>query len=502
MRALHSSLLLLPLLLLGCEGPAGKDGVNGVDGAAGADGTDGVDGADGIDGSVVVTDTLAPGEYLSLTHGLGAGDKAYEAQFTWNGVVYDHHDYPTLRPAHADGGVWYAIADIDGYHGEIAGAVLLSGETVFVQDVDTNDGDEEFYVVQLRDAAGTVTASLDTLTTSWSDDDGYGDLYDPVVVAVGDGGFVLFAEIYAEDYGSGEELEGVIMRRYDSAGGLVGTESFGDWGDARRYSSVSAISTADGGFAAVLGGWDDDTGNGFTRVVEWESGSGLRDFALADTEGSHGHLLQLDDGRLAMLVERRLAEDAPDGIDLLIAQPDGTLDAEVRLQDSSLTEDAALVLGSQGTILVAAESGGPDLPFYAVLDTDGNVVQPPTGMSGWENTMIEAAAFPDGDFFVLVTEDDSLAPMTWVVGAQGGLLRPMVVGDLTVVPDYDPGFFLPSDGNTVSHVAPSYDGSTPAFQSTYTKGLLQLRVVSDEEVRLYNETPDTLDVTMVVHRVP
>lgn len=63
--------------------------------------------------------------------------------------------------------------------------------------------------------------------------------------------------------------------------------------------------------------------------------------------------------------------------DLLIAQADGTLDAEVRLQNSYITDSSALVLGSQGTLLVAAESGGPDLPFYAVLDTAGNLFKTP-----------------------------------------------------------------------------------------------------------------------------
>ncbi len=251
-----------------------------------------------------------------------------------------------------------------------------------------------------------------------------------------------------------------------------------------------------------MGGNDWDLGQPFVDVVIWSPTEGESSFTVADTDGTDGRVQQLDDGRLALLVERKLSEGASQGIDFLVAQPDGTLDVEVRLHDPYLNEDSALVLGSQGTLLVAAESGGPDLPFHAVLDTEGNVVQPATGMSGWENTKIEAAAFPDGDFLILVTEDDSLAPMTWVVGAKGGLLRPMVVGDLTVVPDYDAGVFLQADGNQLWRLAPYYADEVPAFRSTYTKGLLQVRVESEDEVRLYNETPDTLEVTLVTHRTP
>ena len=102
----------------------------------------------------------------------------------------------------------------------------------------------------------------------------------------------------------------------------------------------------------------------------------------------------------------------------------------------------------------------------------------------------------------MVAEDDSNAPMTWAISAQGALLQPMVVGDITVVPDDARGAFIPGPGNTLMHLAPSYDEDVAPYLSTYHKGVLQLRVESEDEVRLYNETPDTLDVTLVAHRTP
>jgi hypothetical protein len=92
--------------------------------------------------------------------------------------------------------------------------------------------------------------------------------------------------------------------------------------------------------------------------------------------------------------------------------------------------------------------------------------------------------------------------MTCVVGSQGALLRPMVIGDITVVPDYDPGVFMMHPNGALAHMAPSYDSDVPPYMSLYTKGLLQVRVESEDEVRLYNHTPDPLDVTLVAHRTP
>ena len=496
MTLLRNSLLLLPLLAVACEGPAGIDGTNGTDA------TDGTNGTDGADGSAIASATLAPGEFLSLEHGLGEGDKFYEAQFSWNGVIYDHRDYATLRPGHTQDGAWFSSDELDSFNGDVAAAVLTSGELVVVQQGYVEAIGESIFIIENRDLDGNVLASIDVQPASWSDGSKTGNADRPVVVALGDGGFVVFVEMYTYDLVSYESIDAIVAYRYDSAGTLTTTDTYGEFDGDKEYDSVYAIPTADGGFAAIMGGSQADDGEGFTEIVTWSPTSGAADFPLDSIDGQGGKLAELDDGRMAILVERKLSEDAPDGIDLLLAQPDGTLDAEIRLQNSYITYDTALVVGSQGTILVAAESGGPDLPFYAIVDTGGNIVLPATGMSGWENDSIQAAAFPDGDFFIMVTEDDSNAPMTWAIDAEGALLRPMVIGDITVVPDDAVGAFLPSDGNTIAHLAPSYDSDSPPYLSTYTKGLLQLRVESEDEARLYNETPDTLDVTMVVHRTP
>ena len=56
------------------------------------------------------------------------------------------------------------------------------------------------------------------------------------------------------------------------------------------------------------------------------------------------------------------------------------------------------------------------------------------------------------------------------------------------------------------------DATVALFESDYgnnnltmtevSKGYLELRRVSDEEARLYNFTPETLEATIAVHRVP
>lgn len=289
--------------------------------------------------------------------------------------------------------------------------------------------------------------------------------------------------------------------RYDSTGILLGTETLAPSGVEIYEVAVDAL--PGGGFVVGFSGYDDNSGETIGGLRFTDSSGTVTTTALSQLDSSDFRLAALPDGGAVVLVERELSSDEPVGIDALFVSPDGTIFAEHRLMDSYLTDDAAVVVGSQGTVLVAAESGGPDLPFYAVLGVDGAVIQEPTGMSGWENTMIEAGAFPDGDFLIIVTEDDSLAPMTWAVGAEGQLLRPMVVGDIAVVPDYDPGVFLPTGAaHTLGHIAPSYTSDVAPHYTAYTKGVLQVREESSGEVRLYNHTPTSLDVTLVAHSAP
>jgi hypothetical protein len=497
--------LLLPLGLLACpagpDGKLGTDGVSGTDGAAGTDGSAGTDGAAGTDGTddlALASGTLAPGEFLSLTHELGAGAYA-EAQFTWEGVVYDARDYATLRPGHVGTGSWLRGSGADGYTGRLGAARLASGDVVVAQGTFTGDWDDEFFSVDILGWDGSPVAHADTLPEEWSDADGYGDRYDPQVVALADGGFVVLFEVDASSESVGW-YEAIEVHRYDDAGLLLGTELLGD--SDVEYSSAHAVPTAAGGFAAALYGWDDDADDDVLDVVTWAPGAGASSFRVADVDDSDVRIAELPDGRFGILAERWLSEDEPDGIEYLVVQTDGTIDAATRLQNSYMQEDSDVVVGHDGTVLVTAESGGPDLPFYAVFDLDGAVILPATGMSGWENDQIHAGAFADGDFLVIVWEDDSNAPMTWVMDAQGAILRPMVVGDITVVPDDTRGAFIPGPGNTLGFVAASYESELPAHLATYTKGLLELRIESDTEVRLYNETPDTLDVTIAAHGTP
>lgn len=492
-------LLALPMFLAGCEGPAGADGTNGADGV---DGVDGVDGTNGTDGTAVLTGSIGPGESLTLEHGLGAGDKFYEAQFVWGGVVYDHSDYPMLRPGHLDTGTSFGASGLDSLYGDLSAALLASGDLVVVNRGWIEADDAEAFSIDIRSWDGTLVTHVDLIETDLADDDGYSYAYDPVLVALGDGGFALFYESYSYDYNTYENLNWIQATRYDASGTLVSDTRVGSPTDTRLYYSANAVSLADGGAMVCTPGWDEDDYASFAEVHVWEADGTQSMFEIADVDGSYCRIAELSDGSVALGVERRLTEDAPDGLDVVFAERDGTINAEVRVNNSYVTDDLALVAGSQGTLLVAAESGGPDLPFYAVLRDDGTVIQPATGMSGWENDTIQAAAFADGDFFILVHEDDSIAPMTWVVGAQGTLLRPMVIGDITGVPDDDLGAFFAGEGNTVGHLSPSYESEVDPYLSTYTKGLLQLRVDSDDAVSLHNETPDTLDVTLVAHRTP
>ena len=149
------------------------------------------------------------------------------------------------------------------------------------------------------------------------------DRYKPELIIVASG----------YDADTGLNFRGVMRSSYDASGVLVASEEYGEWGGDREYYKVDPIATADGGFAWALGGSDDSTDEYLVEVMSWAPGGGMTSFQVDDSDGIYARIAQLDDGRFALLVERNVGDDGVDGIDLLIAQADGTLDTEVRLQN-------------------------------------------------------------------------------------------------------------------------------------------------------------------------
>ncbi|MBX2802909.1 MAG: hypothetical protein KTR31_34825 [Myxococcales bacterium] len=479
----HLALMMMATAAVACGGADGMDG---------ADGLPGVDGEDGADGAAALQSArLAPGEVLQLQHGLGEVDKTYGATFEWQGVVYDHGDYPVLRPAHYEARVAFEDT-FDYFYDGVAAATLTSGDHVVFVEGYVKKGDVTVYSGSIVSPdGGTTKVVLDDYVSDCCDA-GYVQYYDLRVHALRSGGFVVAYDGWEDGVGGF-----VGADQYDADGTLVKGTSWSD-----ESYDVSVVGLPDGGYAVVWNGYDNKLGDYELNLQVFDAkgvaGSVQRLFA---TSSSYVAMDVLSDGRLAVAV----GVDDPEGdytaTDLVLVRTDGTVDRRVRLADSYITDDVSVVCGSQGTIFVAAEQGGPDLPYYAVLDEQGTFLDGPHVLSSWENDQISATAFADGDFWVGVTEDDSNALMTWVVGARGGLLRPMVPGDVRVVPDDDELAFVTLDEHTVGVVAGSYSSGVPAQLTAYSKGLLQLRVVSDDEVRLYNETAETLDVTLTVHAV-
>ena len=63
----YVSILVIPLLLIACEGPVGPDGEQGVMGVAGIDGSDGANGIDGSDGAQGIPGEPGPGTRTVIT---------------------------------------------------------------------------------------------------------------------------------------------------------------------------------------------------------------------------------------------------------------------------------------------------------------------------------------------------------------------------------------------------------------------------------------------------
>jgi hypothetical protein len=256
----------------GSEGPAGLVGADGVDGVDGVDGAGGADGVDGADGSAFASGMLAPGEYLSLSHGLEGADKVYDAQFSWNGVVYDHADYPTLLPGHTDGTWALENESFTSYRGGVAGDLLASGDFVMfhsgvVGDIDLDD--EPRIAGAIRDADGTVLTELPNY--AMIEEDGLVvNFSKPAVAATADGGFALVMQ--RETAGADSDLLDAVVERFDASGHLLSSTPLDVPDVAIETLEIDAF--AGGGFVVVASGEDsseDTTGGQAVDVVFFDA---------------------------------------------------------------------------------------------------------------------------------------------------------------------------------------------------------------------------------------
>jgi hypothetical protein len=456
----------------GAPGTDGEDGTPGEEGEDGDDGDDGDDGEDGADGSAILSGTIDPGSSLSLTHGLGTGNLLYEAQFVKNDVVYDYSLYPLLFPPEL--GPALDIQDeVD--IGDDVPAALLENNTIAI--LYTTFGRLN---VTLVDSAGAeIVAPIDLgphdgpmsiaalvgggFVIAWGSEDAF-------TVAVLDDDAQVVGSTATVDAHALEDVQVAEL----TGGGFVVAYSHKDTSDSRRIAFEVHS--------------DPDTVTAGPTFVRAEPGAFRQEFALTPLSAGGFGLMRSDDDDLGSLLVYGAYNAAG-----------AALGEQLLIEDYSIEMDAALA--PNGNVLLAFEYGGPDAMGYAVVDEGGSLLAGPTLLSALEPDAVAAGVFGDGDFALFVGEDDTNVMQMYVISSVDGSLRAPanIVGATS--PNDGIRTVLPLDAGTVAVFEADYHNRNLAMTQV-SKGYLELRRISDEEVQLVNFTPETLEATVAVHRTP
>ena len=161
-----------------------------------------------------------------------------------------------------------------------------------------------------------------------------------------------------------------------------------------------------------------------------------------------------------------------------------------------------MAVAPNDNVLIAFEYGGPDAPGYAVVDSNGAIVSPARFLTFVEQDALYAGAFGDGDFMVIVGEDDSNVSLKFTISHDGTMLHEPGLGTGGIPGEDQQRGVVTLDNKTVAVFEASYHSARPIYMTRYSKGFLQLKKESDSEVRLYNFGPETLNATVAVHGTP
>ena len=102
----------------------------------------------------------------------------------------------------------------------------------------------------------------------------------------------------------------------------------------------------------------------------------------------------------------------------------------------------------------------------------------------------------------MMTEDDSNVTLKFTIGNEGEMRHSPTLGTGAISGGDGHRAIITLDDHSVLVFEASYENERPISMTRYSKGYLELRRESDDEVRLYNFTPESLQTSVAAHRIP
>jgi hypothetical protein len=388
----------------------------------------------------------------------GSGDGIYARRYDSAGVAA-HGEFKVNS---------YTTAE----QSDAAIAALADGGFVVTWGSLDQDGSDYGIYAQRYDAAG-VAVGVEFRANSFTSN----TQNSPSVVAFADGGFLIAWESFGQD---GSEL-GVYAQRYDSTGGMVGSEVPVNSVNTGSQSRPSVTTLNDGGDGGFVVAWDSDDQDGdltgvYARRFPFASGP-LEDMPVAltlsgvaaDTDGSESLLFRVSGVPAGATLSAGTSEG--DGVWRLTPEQIGGLTMSPPAHFSGpLTLTATVITSEAGNAATATASTTLAILIRPMSDTPSLSASDATGSEDTPIALSITSALTDTDdsetLSIKITGAPSGAVLTAggsVVTASGGAwtLTPAQLESLSITPPTN------SDADfTLTIVSTATDGTAAAAAAT------------------------------------
>ena len=439
---------------VGETGPAGPVGETGPAGPAGLTGPPLLAGPTGpteedVSGQVITgSETLAPGETLTVAHELGAYHS--DVTFSFDDRTFSADEFSSVYQAVDAASSVVALPGFDPAspydRWRWEDTTLLetdNGFAIFATKNNTTDNNYSFVMASLgEDGARTGDYVVIQDTTEAGNNHG-----DHEVMALADGNYVL---VY-------EDFDDTHILVFDDSGATLTTRTLTDHQTTTYQTSTSNAVTQNNELVSCVYNYTDDPDptnpeHGVLQLHIIPIGAGgalgtastidLYDNSTPTPTATQDEILARDcvltalaGGGIAVLHQGAAADATNETVHVTFFDEDFSVTSTTQVVGAAISK-ADIACNNDDDCVFVVEDGGPDSYWYYKSNPDRSDTfgpHPLTDQEYDEDPVV--AAFADGTFMIVAGEDDTLMSATWLVDETGAIEHNQLF-----IPLYSPGY--------------------------------------------------------------
>ena len=483
------------LCLVACSGDDGVDGLNGADGTNAAEQI------------VIATETLAPGETMTVAHDFA--NYSADLAFEYNGARWDHSEFGLVyNPANDFETPFAVIGEPDSQAGsrvDVAtfrstsdgyAAYLIQEsydenfvvtEHALIEEIMNREGEVQAFEVLLRE---TEAGYLENVFYIQALETSSGVL---TLLLAGDVDYIMTFV----DNQLGEVLNDSTLEDLNERGE--------GWQFSQGYSNQQYAAMLDGGtIVACIWKPDLDVDLGVDRRMTLQSFS-----IAADGSISLGNQVVVSETPEQYDAADCVVSSRPQGGVAAFFEREGDFYSEIwaAMYDANLESEMEAIVAdnyighrtiscnTQDICIAGYEQGGPDLYNYAAFSLQGVLER--AVLDDNEGDYLSSTALADDVFLLSTTEDDSQASYLWVISPDGTQIQePHLMSPFRAVDDDRRNTLLPATGNNARFFYNTYESSNVSNYVSVT--VSQNRLAEVREAGQYLVTNKSLHTVEVI----